>query len=83
MAKAQLSVLEELHNKVAEELMKNLDDPKALNTAIKFLKDNNITVDLQESKPTQSLFSVIESIKVKPEDKSRDKIEVILEDYVG
>jgi len=83
MAKAQLSILEELHNKVAEELMKNLDDPKALNIAIKFLKDNNITVDLQESKPTQGLFSVIESIKVKPEDKERDKVEVLLENYVS
>jgi len=82
MAKASIKALDTLHDAVATQLSANLDDPKILATAIRFLKDNNITVDLQESQETQNLFTTIQNIKVRPEDAKRDKVEVLLEQYM-
>lgn len=81
MAKASVSKLDELHEAIATKLMENLDDPKILASAIKFLKDNNITADLQESRPANDLFTKISELKVRPEDSNRDRIDVILEQY--
>ena len=47
--KASLDKLYDLHARVAETLMENLDDPKVLTAAIKFLKDNGIEADLMDS----------------------------------
>jgi len=58
--KASLDQLNSLHGMVAEQLSYNLDDPKILAHAIKFLKDNDITADIVES---ESMMSLTESIK--------------------
>lgn len=58
--KASLDQLNSLHGLVAEQLAANLEDPKILAHAIKFLKDNEITVDIIES---ESMMSLTESIK--------------------
>lgn len=60
MNKASLDQMNALHGMVAEQLALNLDDPKILAHAIKFLKDNNITADILES---ESMMSLTESIK--------------------
>ena len=54
-----MDALNELHSAVAASLMKNLDDPKTLANAIKFLKDNDITADLIESEEVNDLQSTI------------------------
>lgn len=70
--KANLAVLNELHARVAETLMENLDDPKILASAIKFLKDNDITADLIEEDQISTLGKTIkEKLKVL-EDKPMD-----------
>lgn len=58
--KASLDQLNSLHGMVAKELATNLDDPKTLALAIKFLKDNDITADILES---ESMMSLTDSIK--------------------
>jgi len=58
--KADLDSMNSLHAMVAKQLAGNLDDPKVLAMAIKFLKDNDITVDVIES---ESMMSITESIK--------------------
>jgi len=58
--KASLDDLNDLHAMVARELANNLDDPKTLALAIKFLKDNDVTVDMLES---ESMMSITDSIK--------------------
>ena len=55
-----MAELNSLHGLVAEQLATNLDDPKMLAHAIKFLKDNDITADILES---ESMMSLSESIK--------------------
>lgn len=52
--------LNSLHGAVAQMLSSNLDDPKTLALAIKFLKDNDITADILES---ESMMSLTDSIK--------------------
>ena len=52
--------LNSLHAMVAGQLAANLDDPKVLSMAIKFLKDNDITADILES---ESMMSLTDSIK--------------------
>jgi len=59
MAKASLESLNTLHDLVAQELAKGLDDPKILSAAIKFLKDNDITADLMTDESENSLGSMI------------------------
>lgn len=58
--KASLVQLNTLHGRVADQLAANLDDPKILAHAIKFLKDNDITADIVES---ESMMSLTDSIK--------------------
>ena len=57
--KASLEALNELHAAVANQLRGNLDDPKILSAAIKFLKDNDITADLIEDSSMSSLGQTI------------------------
>lgn len=58
--KASMEEMNSLHGMVAKELANNLDDPKTLALAIKFLKDNDVTVDMIES---ESMMSITDSIK--------------------
>jgi hypothetical protein len=58
--KASLDDLNSLHSMVAKQLAGDLDDPKVLSMAIRFLKDNEITADILES---ESMMSLTESIK--------------------
>lgn len=58
--KASMDDLNSLHAMVARELANNLDDPKTLAMAIKFLKDNDVVVDVIES---ESMMSITDSIK--------------------
>lgn len=60
--KANMAQLNDLHGAVAEQLAGNLDDPKTLALAIKFLKDNEITADIIESETTMSLTQAIKNI---------------------
>ena len=81
--KASLDSLETLHDAVAKQLAGNLDDPKMLAQAITFLKNNNITVDLVDSKPMQSVFEVVNNLVVPLKaDKGKDAIDLLLEDIV-
>ena len=45
--KASNELLEKLHNNVAMTLLDNLDDPKFVQMAIKFLADNDIRATLE------------------------------------
>ena len=79
--KASLESLETLHDKVAKQLAGNLDDPKMLAQAITFLKNNNITVDLVESKPMQSVFEAVNNLVVPLKaNNDKDAIDLLLED---
>ena len=79
--KASLESLETLHDAVAKQLAGNLDDPKMLAQAITFLKNNNITVDLVDSKPMQSVFEAVNNLVVPLKDDSdKDAIDLLLED---
>ena len=79
--KASLDSLETLHDKVAKQLAGNLDDPKMLAQAITFLKNNNITVDLVDSKPMQSVFEAVNNLVVPLKaDNGKDAIDLLLED---
>ena len=82
MGKATIGSLNELHDLVAKQLKNNLDDPKVLAQAITFLKNNNITVDLQESKDVQDIFTVVNKMVTKKpkEETSRDPVELLLEE---
>ena len=71
--KASLEVLNELHSAVAATLKDNLDDPKILSAAIKFLKDNDITADLMED---DSMTSLGQTIKTKLKDLSVKPVSV-------
>jgi len=59
MAKASLESLNTLHDLVAKELARGLDDPRTLTAAIKFLKDNDITADLMTDESENSLGTAI------------------------
>ena len=58
--KASMDDLNSLHAMVAQTLASNLDDPKTLALAVKFLKDNDVVVDVIES---ESMMSITDSIK--------------------
>tara|TARA_R110000796_G_scaffold70036_5_gene159305 strand:+ start:636 stop:899 length:264 start_codon:yes stop_codon:yes gene_type:complete len=60
--KASLDQLNGLHGLVALSLSENLDDPRVLSQAIKFLKDNDITADFIESETMMSLSASIQKI---------------------
>lgn len=53
--------LNALHDAVAKSLMRNIDDPKTLANAIKFLKDNDVTADLIESEEVSDLQTTIKA----------------------
>ena len=57
--KANEDLLNGLHSMVAQELIRKIESGEAtvqeLNAAIKFLKDNDVTADIQYSKPIQQL----------------------------
>jgi hypothetical protein len=78
MAKASMDDLNALHAAVARQLAEGLEDPKVLSMAIKFLKDNEITVDFLES---ESMMSITESIKKIAADAADEKFSV--EDLLG
>lgn len=63
VSKASLETMYELHNKVASTFLKLLESEQLsvqeLTAITKFLKDNNITVDIVES---ESVMSITESI---------------------
>lgn len=71
--KANLQELNNLHGLVASHLSKNLDDPKILAVAVKFLKDNNITTDMIES---ETVMSLTDSIKKIASEGKTDKVSV-------
>ena len=60
--KATMDELSDLHNKVAKTLKQNLDDPKVLALAVKFLKDNNIVTDIVTSDDYMTLTKSIKEI---------------------
>ena len=76
MSKASLESLNALHDAVAKTLMDNLDDPKTLSNAIKFLKDNDITADLTESEEVSDLQTAINE-HLQKEGKVMEKMSVI------
>ena len=76
--KASLAALNDLHNKVATALGEGLDDPKVLNSAIAFLKNNNITADAIES---EELISLADSIRAIAKGDSKLK-EITVEDML-
>jgi len=57
--KANNDEMNELHQMVAQKLKRMLSDPECtvqdINAAIKFLKDNNVTADIEYSQPLQML----------------------------
>jgi len=80
MAKASLKQLDELHNAVAKQLADNLDDSKILAQAITFLKNNNITVDLQESKEVQNIFTTVNNLVKDSKDLKKDSVDSLLDE---
>jgi hypothetical protein len=56
-------VLDKLHSNVAQELLDRINTGEAtaaeIGIAIKFLKDNNITVDIEESEPVMNLIKAL------------------------
>jgi len=77
--KANVSQLNNLHGLVAEQLSNNLDDPKVLAHAIKFLKDNDITADVIESESMMSLTDSIKQIAKEAKETDSFSIEEMLE----
>ena len=60
--KATMDELSDLHNKVAKAISRQLDDPKVLALAVKFLKDNNVVTDMIVSSDFISLTDNIKAI---------------------
>ena len=60
--KATMDELSDLHNKVAKAISTQLDDPKVLALAVKFLKDNNVVIDMIVSSDFISLTDNIKAI---------------------
>ncbi len=83
--KATVPELGNLHGLVAMELAKQVQqgDLKAIEKAIAFLKNNNITAEITETKETKDLFvsvsELVQEGKVRPD--SKDAVESILEMY--
>jgi hypothetical protein len=78
MAKASLESLNTLHDLVAQELARGLDDPKILSAAIKFLKDNDITADLMTDDNEGSLGSMIKEHLKMPSETRKLSVEDML-----
>lgn len=84
--KASLGQMEELHNLVANSLIASINsepDVKTLMAAMKFLKDNDIIVDVVESKPQQNLLQRIEELTA-PSNNTKQLVgvDILLEQYV-
>ena len=77
--KAGLEELNNLHGLVAKHLAKNLDDPKVLAQAVKFLKDNQITADVVEE---ESFMSITDSIKKLATNGNQKRISLTIEDML-
>lgn len=79
MAKATLESLNSLHDLVAKELAKGLEDPKILTAAIKFLKDNDITADLMKDEADEnSLGAAIKHHLTMPSKEKKMTVEDML-----
>jgi len=61
--KADADLLNGLHQMVAQKLIKMVNDPDAtvqdINAAIKFLKDNDVTADIEFNKPLGQLEQAV------------------------
>jgi hypothetical protein len=77
--KASLEELNNLHGLVAIHLAHNLDDPKVLAQAVKFLKDNQITADVVEE---NNFISITDSIKKLASNSNNKKISLTIEDML-
>ena len=68
MSKATSDTLGSLHAKVAEKILKMLDNPdkeaQGLVLAIKFLKDNNIQADVEFNETMAQLERRIDAVKL-------------------
>lgn len=68
--KANEDLLNGLHDMVAQDLINRIKSGKAsvqeLNAAIKFLKDNDVTADIEYSRPIQALEHEIASVHELP-----------------
>ncbi len=80
--KASMDELSTLHNNVASTLSKNLDDPKILALAIKFLKDNDVVTDIIQSNDIIELTQEIKSIARQEKDNvlTDDLIDILEEE---
>ena len=56
-------ILEELHLQIAEDLLERVQSGEAtaseISIAVKFLKDNNVTVEIEESEPMINLAKTL------------------------
>ena len=81
--KATMDELSDLHNKVAKTLKQNLDDPKVLALAVKFLKDNNVVTDIVTSNDYLTLTQSIKEIANKEHEvlKTEDLLGILEGDF--
>ena len=81
--KATMDELSDLHNKVAKTLKQNLDDPKVLALAVKFLKDNNVVTDIVTSDDYLTLTKSIKEIASKEHEvlKTEDLLGILEGDF--
>jgi hypothetical protein len=68
--KANEDLLNGLHQMVAQDLIKKVSSGEAtvqeLNAAIKFLKDNDVTADIEYNKPMQALEGEVTEVGALP-----------------
>ena len=79
MNKATIDELNGLHGLVAQQLSELVKegDLKAIEKAIAFLKNNNISADLVESRETKDLFTSIEELTKDKRIRTSDVDEII------
>ena len=69
MSKASTTLLEQLHARVAEELLRRIDDGEAsaadIGAAIKMLKDNSITAVIEDNSAMSDLQAKIDARRAK------------------
>jgi len=63
------TILEKLHLDIAEDLLARIQSGEAtaseISIAVKFLKDNNVTVEIEESEPMMSLVKTLPFVEAK------------------
>lgn len=68
--KASSELLNGLHQMVAQKLIKMVQDPEAtvqdINAAIKFLKDNDVTADIEFNQPLAALEGEVTEVGALP-----------------